>query len=236
MTSQSLWSLMGLAFRSAELLGIHRDGQILGLSPAETEDRRRLWWQLQHLDLILSIKCGVSPLTFSANWDVNLPLNIEDGDIRVASKTLPKERPGLTSMSHTLYSYWLIQQQRSYYQERLNHHGLMDRSILSTPTEDLINKLEAGLNEKFLQHCDPIQPVHVLIQISARAVICVLRIRRIHEMRLHSEQFDTDSQEYYFDACMRALRYVVVSHSHPLLKPFQWLTEGTFTWYACKCN
>ncbi|KAH0042576.1 hypothetical protein KCU78_g751, partial [Aureobasidium melanogenum] len=54
---------------SIERLSLHRDGAILGLSPAETENRRRLWWYLQHLDLALGVRCGTTPLTLMAEWD-----------------------------------------------------------------------------------------------------------------------------------------------------------------------
>ena len=74
LSTQSLWSLMGLVIRNADKLGIHRDGTFLGLSPFETEDRRRLWWQLQHLGLALAVRCGLTPLTLMAKWDAKLPL------------------------------------------------------------------------------------------------------------------------------------------------------------------
>ena len=44
------WTLMGLAQRLAEGMGLHRDGTYLGLSPFETEMRRRLWWMMRMFD------------------------------------------------------------------------------------------------------------------------------------------------------------------------------------------
>ena len=70
-SSQSLWSLMGLVCRSAELLGIHRDGELLGLGAVETEERRRLWWQIQHIDLIMAVKNGSTPSRFHAIGTAN---------------------------------------------------------------------------------------------------------------------------------------------------------------------
>lgn len=63
LNTHSMWSLMGFTVRNAEKLGIHRDGTILGLPPAETELRRRLWWQLQHLDLFPAARCGLTSST-----------------------------------------------------------------------------------------------------------------------------------------------------------------------------
>jgi hypothetical protein len=42
--------MTGVAVRLGQTMGLHRDGITLGLSPFETEMRRRLWWHLVHLD------------------------------------------------------------------------------------------------------------------------------------------------------------------------------------------
>jgi len=44
--SRFVWTMTGLATRIANALGVHRDGAQFGLSPFETEMRRRLWWQV----------------------------------------------------------------------------------------------------------------------------------------------------------------------------------------------
>lgn len=46
----SLWTLLGVAVRIGQGLGLHRDGTSLGLSPFEIEMRRRLWWNIVVLD------------------------------------------------------------------------------------------------------------------------------------------------------------------------------------------
>lgn len=44
--NKDVWTLTGLLLRMAHSLGIHRDGLQFGLSPFDTEMRRRLWWQI----------------------------------------------------------------------------------------------------------------------------------------------------------------------------------------------
>jgi hypothetical protein len=223
---------MGLVSRSAELLGLHKDGQIIGLAPAETEERRRLWWQIQHIDLIMAVKNGSTPLTFTADWDTKLPLNIEEGDISSDSKTLPKERTGLTTFSYTLFACWVMNQQRKF---RLRHQqSAVDRALLGPLTDDIIDELEAGLQTQFVQYCDPIKPADIILQISARALICVLRLRRMHEYRVTSENLDAGSHEKYLDLCMQELGYTIATYSQASLKPFCWLGETTFVWHARK--
>ncbi|KAJ6790270.1 hypothetical protein PWT90_06586 [Aphanocladium album] len=227
-SSQSLWSLMGLACRSAELLGIHRDGELLGLEAFEIEERRRLWWQIQHIDLIMAVKNGSTPLTFMSDWDSKLPKNIEDGEIN-SDKELPKENAGTTTFSYTLFTCWIMDQQRGF---RRKHQGVVQRSLLGPLTDNFVNELESGLQKEFLQYCDPIKPVDALLQLAARAVICALRLRKMHETRLSSNEMDIVFQQEYFDLCMREISYTVAAFTQPLIKPFRWIGEMSLMWHA----
>ncbi|KAF4993563.1 hypothetical protein FGRMN_6422 [Fusarium graminum] len=192
LTARSLWSLMGLVTRNAEQLGFHRDGTVLGLSPVETEERRRLWWQLQHVDLVLSLKNGVTPLSFSAAWDVKLPLNIEDSDIDPTSQIAPKERTGLTSFSFTLFNYWSIEKQRGFRMSPPNQ-PVVENSLLGCLDSTIIDDFEKNI-----------------ITCSYQSLV-------------------VEKNTCTPDA---AMKYIVISHSNPQLKPFAWLIEFSFVWHA----
>ncbi|KAJ4163193.1 hypothetical protein LMH87_004937 [Akanthomyces muscarius] len=209
-SSQSLWSLMGLVCRSAELLGIHRDGELLGLGAVETEERRRLWWQIQHIDLIMAVKNGSTPLTFTCDWDSRLPLNIEDEEISL-DDTILKEKPGMTTFSYTLFTCWIMYQQRRF---------------------RLVHRQEAGLQTQFLQYCDPSAPIDTLLQVSARAVLCALRLRRMHETRMTCKEMETAFHNKYLDLCMKVLGYTIMTFTQPSLKSFHWMGEVSMMWHA----
>ncbi|KAJ3499575.1 hypothetical protein NLG97_g213 [Lecanicillium saksenae] len=226
-SSQSLWSLMGLVCRSAELLGIHRDGELLGLPFFEAEERRRLWWQIQHIDLIMAVKNGSTPLTFMSDWDSELPKNLDDGEL--SRDDVPrKEKSGTTTFSFTLFTCWIMEQQRSF---RRKHAGAQ-RSLLGPMTDAFINELEAGLQRNFLQYCDPIKPVDSMLQLAARAVICALRLRKMHEMRLCSAEMDSACRQRYFDLCTQEISYTVAAFTQPSLQPFHWMGEISLMWHA----
>ena len=230
---------MGLTIRNAERLGIHRDGTFLGLSPAQTEERRRLWWQLQHLDLFLAIRSGLTPLTLMADWDVKLPLNIEDDDINLRMKNMPEERKGSTSMSYCLYTYWVIDQQRQFFQlnkSRFHLSWQSNQSLAQQSKDSLIQKLEEGLNQKFLQSCDPLKPIDVLTQLSARSLICGTRLRTLQPPKVarSSEKSGGEHRSKYLNACLQCLDYNIATNSQPSLKIFRWLTKEFFPWQSCK--
>lgn len=46
----TFWILTGIAVRLGQRMGLHRDGEALGLNPFDVEVRRRLFWQLLPLD------------------------------------------------------------------------------------------------------------------------------------------------------------------------------------------
>lgn len=232
MTSQSLWSLTGLVGRAAELLGLHRDGEQIGLGAVETEHRRRLWWQIQQIDLIMAVKNGSTPLTFTADWDVKLPLNIEDKSlVDPESDSLPPEQTGLTGASYMLFTFWVMNQQRKF--RVLHKHTDVGPSLLGPLTNNIIDSLESGLQARFLQHCDPINPVHSVLLVSARALICLLRLRTMHESRLASGDMTNDFNARYFDLCMQQIGYAIATLGQAWLKPFHWLAEAGFSWHAC---
>ena len=49
-SNQSTWALMGMSMRAIQALGLHRDGSHYGLSPAQTAERRRVFWEVSVRD------------------------------------------------------------------------------------------------------------------------------------------------------------------------------------------
>jgi Fungal specific transcription factor domain len=52
--SRRIWAESAILIRAAQSQKLHRDGQQLGLSPFECEIRRRLWWHICILDMLVS--------------------------------------------------------------------------------------------------------------------------------------------------------------------------------------
>ncbi|KAG5660910.1 hypothetical protein KAF25_002553, partial [Fusarium avenaceum] len=59
--THSTWIFSGICVRMAQKMGLHRDGETLGLPPFETEIRRRLWWQIYMLDARSAVQSGLGP-------------------------------------------------------------------------------------------------------------------------------------------------------------------------------
>jgi hypothetical protein len=226
---------MGMTIRNAEKLGLHRDGSILDLPPVEIEDRRRVWWQLQHVDLLLAVRIGMTPMTLAAGWDVELPSNIEDEDIAIASSAIPVERKGLTSMSYCLFTYWVLQRQRQTFIPKHGRFELSWQTNTSLPTTakvDMLSQLEDGINKNFLQYCDPIKPLDILLQLFARLFVASMQLRVLHARVC--AQGGPEERKALLAASMQILRYVIAIQTQPALADFRWLTKAWFVWQACK--
>lgn len=153
---KGIWILNGLAIRIAQSLGLHRDGKKLGLSPFQSEMRRRLWWHLLCRDSRAGEDYGLentnSPLLAS---DVEFPANVNDSDLEPSMKEAPPPRPGWTPMTFSLI------------------HILFGRALQklacvaasstasSPPSEETRLQIleEVRLqSEKWLAHCNPVIP------------------------------------------------------------------------------
>ena len=87
------WSQLGGAIRTAQSLGMHRDGSKLGLSPWETEYRRRILSYLQHADNTLALILGRPPSIIPAYCDTLPPANLDDADFQNANEKGPIPKP-----------------------------------------------------------------------------------------------------------------------------------------------
>ncbi|KAL7282404.1 hypothetical protein ACG7TL_003875 [Trametes sanguinea] len=66
------WSQLGAAVRTAQAIGLHRDGADMGMEPLQVERRRRIWSNLYHADR--SIALVLEEMTASGQFKV-VPLS-----------------------------------------------------------------------------------------------------------------------------------------------------------------
>ncbi|CAI6093183.1 unnamed protein product [Clonostachys chloroleuca] len=99
------WILNGLCVRLAQGLGVHRDGETLGLPPFETEMRRRVWWQIIMLDLHASFSTGLAPSLLPRYCDSKLPTNLNDSDMNPGATQYFTDRQGPTEMIVCLLTF-----------------------------------------------------------------------------------------------------------------------------------
>ncbi|SJX64558.1 related to ASG1-activator of stress genes [Sporisorium reilianum f. sp. reilianum] len=102
------YTLGSSAVRAAFSIGLHRDGTKLGLSPAETEARRRVWAAVYFLDRALALNTGRPAVIDDRVCDTQVPSGVMDEDIFPAPKHPPKMPEGVEPP--TAYCYTVFRQ------------------------------------------------------------------------------------------------------------------------------
>lgn len=100
-----MWILNGVAIRIAQKMGLHRDGEALGLPPFECEMRRRLWWQIVMVDAKYAMFSGLSHSLLPSNCNTGSPKNLDDADISPSAQEPFQDREGPTEMIFCLLTH-----------------------------------------------------------------------------------------------------------------------------------
>ena len=164
--SRSAWTLISLAVRIGHALDLHRDPADLSFPPFEVEMRRRLWWQINVLDIRASEDRGSPPMI--PEHSTRLPSNVNDEDLDPKSIQKVTEHAAATEMTFCLISHEVPDVVR-----RLNCYvGLNDAPPLnSKDREDMVKRLEHRLESRYLSHCDTTIPIFWVCSIVGRLII-----------------------------------------------------------------
>ncbi|KDQ12694.1 hypothetical protein BOTBODRAFT_34149 [Botryobasidium botryosum FD-172 SS1] len=140
------WNALGTAVRTALALGLHRDGEKLGLDPFETEYRRRIWSYLYHADRTFALLLGRPQSIQDVYTDAQPPSNIDDSELVSHPLISPSPQPlshptpmTFCILRHALASiignivHHFQQVGRSHYSEALRLDAELQRFVHSLP-------------------------------------------------------------------------------------------------------
>ncbi|KAL6857306.1 fungal-specific transcription factor domain-containing protein [Trichoderma novae-zelandiae] len=233
---ETLYILSGVAIRLARKMGLHRDGTFLGLSPFETEMRRRLWWHLAHVDCRTADVMGTKPSTEISNGDTKVPVNVDDDELHPDMTSFPKERNGITAISLCLIKCEIMETLCKFakvYPTDLRWEMLYNPEISLAGKDSIIKGVEDHLESKYLRYCDPSSPLDTFISVMARSAVCKMRlfahnVRQFAHMSAKASQKD---HEVSFFNAMKLLEYAnLVQGGHMGLDKFTWQIGTSYLW------
>ena len=232
-----IWTLTGLVVRSAQTIGIHRDGTHFGITPFETEMRRRLWWQVCILDVRASEDHGCDPTIIEQTFDTKLPLNINDSDIDPDMKEYPLERQGCTDMSFCLIRYEMSNTFR-----RVNYHPPGQNKLGSekdqpTPLKDVekwITECHERLEEKYLKNCDMNVPLYWVTATVARLMMSKMWLMVYHPFQRMNggATLPPEIKDKLFITSLENLEYSMLLQTEPRTVKWGWLFKTYTQWHA----
>ncbi|KIX96500.1 uncharacterized protein Z520_07766 [Fonsecaea multimorphosa CBS 102226] len=236
--ARTTWTLAGVASRIGQGMGLHRDGTNLGVSPFETEMRRRLWWQITTLDFRSAELSGSGRSGEFSLSDTLVPSNVNDEDIYPEMKEPPISHTRPTEMISCLLRCEL----GNYWKEKFRQRSNVALEVLridspsSTYLEErdsFINELEQRLEEKFLRYCDPSNPIQFMAIIIGRGAINSMRLMAHHPRKWpNGKEIPAAEKEYLWNVSMSLFEGVNLAHSSKQLRRFMWHTRVFFVWQA----
>ncbi|KFY97795.1 hypothetical protein V498_01864 [Pseudogymnoascus sp. VKM F-4517 (FW-2822)] len=233
--SDTMFILSGVAVRLARRMGLHRDGTSLGLSPFDTEIRRRLWWMIVFIDCRMSDFSGTRPSMDLFLGDTKKPLNIEDEDLRPDMVEPPPERKGITAVVLCLIRYDIVDFMRkvkSQFSYDVGWEHFSSASVTPAQRDIMIKEVEDILERKYLRYFDPSNPLHYLSSVLARSAICKMNLYAYNPRQFANcgAKVPQRARDIIFANGMKLLEYGNLLHRDQNLRKFVAQTSSSYIW------
>ncbi|KAF4459680.1 hypothetical protein FALBO_13553 [Fusarium albosuccineum] len=223
-SGRAVWIMNGLAIRAAQSMGLDRDGTKLGLSPFESEIRRRLWWHFLERDGRGAEDYGIqNPGSSSQVFGVDQPRNLHDSDLSPDMKELPPSRPGWTRMTLPLVSIQVARAWAQLYQLGWSADGTPGEEVRAQVIREAISR-----TEDILQRCNPVVPEQKMTIIIARLILRKLDIVTRRQWQTLQQPDDRASWATESDM-LEAME--LLEHSNSMwqdedLQPYYWVARA----------
>ncbi|KAI9885577.1 MAG: Exosome non-catalytic core component [Watsoniomyces obsoletus] len=231
------WTLVGLAIRLARALGLHRDGTVFGLSPFDTEMRRRLWWSLCVLDLRAAEDYGSDPTILEQTYDTAMPLNINDEDIHPEMSNFPPSRVGCSEMTFCLLRYEVTSciRQVDYVPpgQSSTSHDVVTTTLSLPQKEQLIETTNKRLEDRYLQYCDMTIPMDWVTATVGRLVMAKLWLTIYHPFQKPGSSIELSSSVRHrlFVTSIEVLEYARLLETEQSTAKWGWMFRTYVQWH-----
>ncbi|KAL4925847.1 putative C6 transcription factor [Aspergillus undulatus] len=229
----TFWILTGIAIRLAQRMGLHRDGENMGLPSFEVQMRRRLFWQLLPLDGYAGQVSGTGISISPNSWDTKQPLNINDDQIFPGMAYEPQEQKGASEMIFCLSRIELS----NFYTRtgvRIKENSATIRFKDAEEIERLINEVEDLIETKYLRYCNILNPLHFFTTGIVRSATNAVRLRARMPL-LMKQTMSVEQRRDLYTLAEKILDTNSTIYNNPSMKKFRWQMQAFFLWDALLC-
>ncbi|QIW94719.1 hypothetical protein AMS68_000237 [Peltaster fructicola] len=234
----TFWILSGVAFRIGQRMGIHRDGEILGLSPFEVHMRRRLFWQLLPMDGIAAQLSGTGIAPAPDSWDTKQPLNINEDQIWPGMTHMPEEKVGATDMIFCIARTEVGRfHNRTKSALRASDDNITAQDLQKLAAGDIekrIEEMEDLLERKIVRYCDVVNPLHFLSVTMCRGAMNVIKLR-VKISLAKDQPMSSEHMREVYRLAMRVVDYDIASHENPAMAKYMWHFRALFQHSSLAC-
>ena len=219
-------------------MGLHRDGATLGLSPFESEMRRRLWHHITQIDYRTADVLGVKPSLDLECEDetVKTPWNVDDEDLYPEMTEMPPERKGITSISLCLVrcrNLELLRRLQSPDKSEIRWESLANPNIPLALKDKLINEMEDDMESRVLRYCDPLIHLHTFVSLMCRSSICKMRMFAHRPYSDNPNKVSPVDRKIVFANAKKLLEYVTLTSQaggKAILEKYSWQFGTSHLW------
>ncbi|KAI9687577.1 MAG: hypothetical protein M1822_002187 [Bathelium mastoideum] len=231
---QSLSSMLSVAIRIAQRMGLHSESACAKCNPLEAEMRRRLWWSLVLFDNRIGEMAQHKTASLSPAWDCRIPRNLDDSDLRPEMKDLPaaQEKPTEALFAVARSDIGDFTRSTMYHLDFTNptlKSLVKDARRSALPAGGEVVVLEKVIEEKYLKFCDPEVPLHFMTIWTTRAYLAKCRLEEYWSTFPDWSVSQTEAQrDAAISYALSRLECDTKITSSPLTKGFSWLTHCYF--------
>ncbi|CAK1364536.1 unnamed protein product [Cercospora beticola] len=224
----TFWILTGIAVRIGQRMGLHRDGEEMGLNPFDVQMRRRVFWQLLPLDGMSGQLSGTGIAISADSWDTKQPLNINDEDIWPGMETPPVERQGATDIIFVLARTEI----GKFHQKVKPQLGLWSKlweAEDQAAIQNALSDVERHMEEKYIRYCDFGIPVHCMAMAMCRGALQSGRLQvKLGMAKNHGST--PDERRSLYTLASKILDLDIAVHENASLQRFDWHMKSFFQW------
>ncbi|KAK4862822.1 hypothetical protein LT330_002955 [Penicillium expansum] len=232
----SLSSMLSVAIRIAQRIGIHDESTYGRCSALEAEMRRRLWWSLIIFDNRICEMSDYKTASLAPTWDCRAPLNVSDFELQPDIKTAPKTNDRPTEMLFAVVRSELADFVRhsAFHLDFTNPYlnTISPRSTTTDEAEQLM-ALENKIEETHLALCNPENPLHFMTIWTMRGYLAKNRLLQHYSRYSTASMQQTDTQRNVgISHALRMLECDTNLMTSPLTKGYLWLVQFQFPFPA----
>jgi hypothetical protein len=232
------WSLTAVLVRVALGMGMHRDGVRYGISPFETEMRRRVWWYIYIVDQRTAEGVGTGPLVAPDSFDTELPTNINDDDISPDSHEMPRAREGHSDCAPALVRLYMLQFVRQLAPKSAAADAPRAAAAKNVPLssaalgEGPARRMVAYVHDRILSKVHPSQNrAYLMSDLIIQVTRCRLEMNATRSLLgANASPARPDQHERYFVLAYKVILYVDSAYTDPDLRHWQWLFRSFPQW------
>lgn len=204
--------------------------------------RRRLWWSLTLFDSRIGELSSSMGLSLDPTWDCNIPLNVNDSDLRPEMKDAPVPQEHCADAIFAVvrgvlgdsvrHSAWYLDFSNPALKS-VAHHVLHNAN---TPEVSSLDAVERTVEDKYLKFCDPEVPIHFMALWMTRQQIAKCKLLEHYSSTCGPNNSLGEQTNAQIDVTiMHAFRMLECDTKimrSPLAKGYRWLAEYHFQFPA----